>query len=221
MITRIYFWSIPKRNLLWAVLRMWLNRRPLKNNPNIKFWKLLGTGKGLTFTPRDADPTRWGLLVVLDEKSLSDFENSSVINSWNKRATSKFSATLRCISVHGTWSRKKPFAHEVDPREWQGRVAAITRARIKFRKNFIFWRAVPPVTNSLLSTPGLIRAIGIGEAPIGLQGTFSLWTDPLAISSFAYRGEAHKEAISATARERWYAEELFGRFAVIESNGEF
>lgn len=50
MITRIYFWSIPKRNLLWAVLRMWLNRRPLKNNPNIKFWKLLGTGKGLTFT---------------------------------------------------------------------------------------------------------------------------------------------------------------------------
>lgn len=221
MITRIYFWSIPKRLLIWAILRMWLDRRPLKKNSNIKFWKLLGTGKGLTFTPRDADPTRWGLLVVIDEGSLSEFENSSIINSWNQRATAKFSATLRCISVHGTWSRKKPFNHEVDPREWKGQVAAITRARIKLRKNFIFWRAVPPVTTSLLKAPGLIRAIGIGEAPLGLQGTFSIWSDPLSISTFAYRGAAHQEAISATAREKWYAEELFSRFAVIESSGEF
>jgi len=221
MITRIYFWSIPKRLLVWAVFRMWLNRRPLKKNKQVKFWKLLGTGKGLTFTPRDADPTRWGLLVVIDENSLKEFESSSVITSWNQRATSKFSATLRCISVHGSWSRKKPFIYEVDPRVWQGQVATITRARIKLRKNFIFWKAVPPVTTSLLAAPGLIRAIGIGEAPIGLQGTFSLWSDPLAVSTFAYRGAAHQAAISATAREQWYAEELFGRFAVIESSGEF
>lgn len=221
MITRIYFWTIPKRFLIWAVLRMWLNRGPLKKNSSIEFWKLLGTGKGLTFTPRDADPTRWGLLVVIDENALLEFENSSVIHSWNQRATSKFSATLRCISVHGSWSGQKPFKHELDPREWQGRIAAITRARIKLTKNFIFWKAVPPVTASLLAAPGLVRAIGIGEAPVGLQGTFSLWSDPLAVSTFAYRGAAHQTAISATAREKWYAEELFGRFAVIESSGEF
>jgi len=66
----------------------------------------------------------------------------------------------------------------------------------------------------------LLNAIGIGEAPIGLQGTFSLWQDPLSVSTFAYRGEAHKEAIKATQRERWYAEELFSRFAVIKENGQ-
>jgi hypothetical protein len=67
----------------------------------------------------------------------------------------------------------------------------------------------------------LIRAIGIGEAPVGLQGTFSLWSDPLSVSTFAYRGAAHQEAIAATAREKWYAEELFGRFAVVTAEGEF
>ena len=76
------------------------------------------------------------------------------------------------------------------------------------------------MTSSLLNSEGLKRAIGIGEAPLGLQGTFSLWSDPLAISKFAYRSSEHKEAISATAREKWYSEELFGRFAVIESAGE-
>ena len=87
------------------------------------------------------------------------------------------------------------------------------------RKNFLFWRAVPAVTASLRSAPGLIGAIGIGEAPIGLQGTFSIWEDPKTISYFAYRGEAHKEVIAATAREKWYAEEMFGRFALIDSSG--
>jgi hypothetical protein len=39
------------------------------------------------------------------------------------------------------------------------------------------------------------------------------------VSTFAYRGEAHKEAIKATEREKWYAEELFSRFAVIKEKG--
>lgn len=219
MITRIYFWSIPSSRVLWAILQMWLSRGPLKRNKEIKFWKLLGTGRGETFTPKDADPRRWGLLVYINEEGISKFENSKLIARWNNVATSSYSAQLKCISVHGSWSGKRPFRPEVDPRDWNGKVAAITRARIKFFKNSIFWRAVPPVTISLKNSPGLLNAIGIGEAPLGLQGTFSLWKDPLSVSTFAYRGEAHKEAIRATEREKWYAEELFSRFAVVEEKG--
>lgn len=82
-----------------------------------------------------------------------------------------------------------------------------------------FWRSVPPVTVSLKSATGLISAIGIGEAPLGLQGTFSIWESSAAVRAFAYQGEAHKAAIAATARERWYSEELFARFAVISESG--
>ncbi len=219
MITKVYFWRVSRRDIFWAVLRMALDRRALRRNPNISFWKLLGTGKGETFTPRDADPRRWGLILNIEEGSLEEFENSKLMRRWNERALDRFEALLKPIAVHGKWSRRNPFKSEIAPIDWNGKVVAITRARIKWRKNFLFWRSVPPVTLSLKSAPGLIGAIGIGEAPIGLQGTFSIWEDPKTISYFAYRGEAHKEVIAATAREKWYAEEMFGRFALINSSG--
>ncbi len=105
--------------------------------------------------------------------------------------------------------------------DWGGKVVAITRARIKWRHNLTFWRAVPPVNHALHASPGLIKAIGIGEAPIGLQGTFSLWDSPQAIRDFAYRSPAHQEAIKATERIGWYAEEMFARFALLEESGDW
>ncbi len=220
----IYFWKISRRHIAWALLRMGLDRISLWRMDGISFWKLLGAGKGETFTPRDADPLRWGLLVVVDPEHLAAFENSPLLKRWRKKSVSEFSAELSPISVHGKWSRREPFAQIVNgeirnDKKWSGPVAAITRARIRWRKNVIFWRSVPPVTKSLHSSPGLLSAIGIGEAPIGLQGTFSLWESAEAVRDFAYRGEAHKAAIAATHREDWYAEELFARFAVTRSRG--
>jgi hypothetical protein len=82
-----------------------------------------------------------------------------------------------------------------------------------------FWRAVPAVSAELHRSPGLLAAIGIGEAPLGLQGTFSLWSSAHALRDFAHRGPAHRDAVRRTAEEGWYAEELFARFAVVGSHG--
>jgi hypothetical protein len=214
----VFFWKIKARYIPWAILHMGLDRLALVRRSDVKFWKLLGAGKGETFTPRDADIRRWGLLVVVDKDS--EIANSKMIKRWNKKSQSLFSAQLSPISVNGAWSKKSPF--DQIPKvtnDWSGKVVAITRARIKWRKNVIFWNSVPPVTTSLHSSPGLISAIGIGEAPIGLQGTFSIWESGEAIKNFAYSGAAHKEAIKATHRHAWYAEEMFARFALIESRG--
>lgn len=214
----VFFWKIKARYIPWAILHMGLDRLALARRSDVKFWKLLGAGKGETFTPRDADILRWGLLVVVDKDS--EIANSKIIKRWNKKSQSQFSAQLSPISVNGAWSKKSPF--DQIPKvtnDWSGKVVAITRARIKWRKNVIFWNSVPPVTTSLHSSPGLISAIGIGEAPIGLQGTFSIWESGEAIKNFAYSGAAHKEAIKATHRHAWYAEEMFARFALIESRG--
>ena len=214
----VFFWKIKARYIPWAILHMGLDRLALARRSDVKFWKLLGAGKGETFTPKDADILRWGLLVVVDKDS--EIANSKMIKRWNKKSLSQFSAQLSPISVNGAWSKKSPF--DQIPKvtnDWSGKVVAITRARIKWRKNVIFWNSVPPVTTSLHSSPGLISAIGIGEAPIGLQGTFSIWESGEAIKNFAYSGAAHKEAIKATHRHAWYAEEMFARFALIESRG--
>ena len=217
MITLIFFWQIKPNAILKAILLMATQRRSIRNQPGVEFFKLLGTGKGETFTPRDANSKRWGILVTIDEYNLLHFENSKVVKQWRKISTSEYSAKLQPISSHGYWSKKQPFTATVQ--NWDGKVVAITRARIKWLQNFKFWRAVPPVTKSLHESPGLISAIGIGEAPIGLQGTFSIWQDGAALREFAYKGAAHAKAISATAENNWYAEELFARFAVISESG--
>ena len=217
MITVVYFWRISKAALPIAILNMASNKLMLKKIPGISFIKLLGTGKGETFTPKDADQFRWGILVTINVDKLDKLEKSLVLKLWRKISSNEYRAILKPISSHGYWSGKQPF--EVEKFEWSGKIAAITRARIVWRKNFRFWRAVPPVTLSLHQSQGLLAAIGIGEAPIGLQGTFSIWESGAALREFAYKGNAHVEAIKATESNKWYSEELFARFAVIAEQG--
>ena len=217
MITVIYFWQIKKVLLPVAILFMAIHKFALKRLPGVSFVKLLGTGKGESFTPKDADPYRWGALVTIQKDNLDNLDKSKVIRGWQRIAKKEYRAILKPISVHGLWSGKQPF--EVEKFDWNGKIAAITRARIVWRKNLIFWQAVPPVTISLHQSPGLINAIGIGEAPIGLQGTFSLWESAAQLRDFAYKGQAHTQAIKATEENKWYSEELFSRFAVVQERG--
>ena len=217
MIVVAYFWQIEKKRIPFALSRMALNRRAVRKFPSVTFAKLLGCGTGERFTPSDADPLRWGMLVVIDEDHIDAFDKSSMVTKWRKNSRSEFRALLSPISSHGQWSKKEPFS--VSTKASDGAIVAITRARISFLGNFRFWKAVPPVTTSLHNSPGLISAIGIGEAPIGLQGTFSLWESGQALHNFAYKGEAHTQVIADTKKYQWYSEELFARFAVLELRG--
>jgi hypothetical protein len=217
MITTVYFWRTKAIFIPLAIIFMAINKIQLKRVPGVTFIKMLGTGKGESFTPKDADPFRWGMLITINESQIDALDKSFVVKSWQKICISEYRVILKPISSHGLWSGKQPFS--LDKFEWNGKIAAVTRARIVWRKNLIFWRAVPPVTESLHKSPGLLNAIGIGEAPIGLQGTFSVWQDAASLRDFAYKGQAHSEAIRATSANQWYSEELFARFAVIEERG--
>jgi hypothetical protein len=216
-VTVVYFWKIESRHVGFALLRMALDRGGLRRMSGVTFAKMLGTGKGETFTPRDADANRWGCVVVIDESQLDILDNSKLINRWRAKSIEEVRFLLDPISSHGFWAKTNPFAYSSNPTD--GQVVAITRARIKWLQNFRFWRAVPPVTQSLHASVGLIRTIGIGEAPIGLQGTFSHWNTGADLRNFAYKGAAHQSAIAATERHGWYAEELFARFAVRDIRG--
>lgn len=216
----LYLFGISRKHIPFALLRMALDRSRTRKFTGISFSKLLGTGSGETFTPRDADLLRWGFLVTIDTERLSEFDESSIIQQWRQRSNSEFRAVLSPLSSHGLWARRNPFDFISSPNNPQSQIAAITRARIKWHQNFRFWSAVPPVVMDLHSNPGLIAAIGIGEAPIGLQGTFSLWQSASALRDFAYKGAAHQVAIKQTQSFGWYSEELFARFEVLELRGD-
>jgi hypothetical protein len=190
----------------------------VRRTPGLRFAKLLGTGDGRTFTVRDADPLRWGLLATWTEPAAAAaFEASAVACRWERDAVESFRVDLRPVASRGTWSGRSPFGVPV-PVRTDGPVAALTRARLRVSAAPGFWRSVPPVSADLRERPGLRAAVGIGEAPVGLQGTFSLWESAAALSQFA-RDPAHAAVVARTEPERWYAEELFARFAVVGSRG--
>ena len=215
----LFIWRVRTTAIPYAIIRMALDRIYLRKVSGISFYKLLGTGKGETFTPRDADLWQWGLLVVGSEEAIAEVKRSRLINRWQMRATESATFELAPLSAHGQWANQSPFTMDSSAKNYSGPVAAITRARIKWSKNLRFWRAVPPVITELNKAPGLMAAIGIGEAPIGLQGTFSLWRDSQSLRNFAYKTSAHNDAIVATKEIGWYREELFARFAVLSATG--
>lgn len=194
------------------------HRRAIRRLPQVRFAKLLGTGSGETFTVSDADPGHWAILTVIEEPAAREaLLASRPFAAWRSVSYETASIGMRPIASHGEWSRQRPFDVEgiapVKPYPDQP-VASITRARLKPRMMATFWRSVPPVVADLSNDPAVMFTLGIGEAPVGLQGTFSIWRSGRAMSEFAYRRPAHRRAIEQTRELEWYAEELFARFAV-------
>ncbi len=193
---------------------MAVGRRIARNIPGVSFAKLMGTGTGKTFTPTDADLKQWAVLFVSDNYETVD--SSRFIEGWKKRSTKIDRYLLNPISSHGKWSKQAPFEISA-PSNSDGPIVAITRARLKWSQAIRFWRSIPPVVTDLHNSPGLLFSIGIGEAPIGLQGTFSVWQSGAALRDFAYKNAPHRAAIEDTKRFDWYSEELFARFELINT----
>ncbi len=225
-------WGVAPSTVPAALARMALDRVHLRRVPGLRFAKLLGTGAGRTFTPRDADLLHWALLAVWDRpEHAGAFASSTTHRRWSALSTEALEVAMRPVSSRGRWAGREPFTTPagtlppgtLPPGTGQdarpAAVAAVTRARLRPGTVGEFWRAVPPVADDLHRAPGLVLALGIGEAPLGLQGTFSLWTGAPALEAFAYRSRAHRAAIAATPRRRWFTEELFTRFAVLSVQG--
>lgn len=217
-------WGVPRVGR--ALRRMATHRRPLSREPGLRFAKLLGTGSGETFTVRDADPHHWALLTVWEDHTAADaFAHGRVARSWDDVADERLTVRMTPLVSRGTWSRTRPFA-EVDGASHgtvgtDGPVAALTRARLRPSTALRFWRAVPAVSADLRGSAGLRLSLGVGESPIGLQGTFSLWDSARDLRQFAYARPAHLEAVRRTAEVGWYAEEMFARLAVRDVQGTY
>ena len=203
-----------------ALLRMAAGRVPLRGVPGLEFAKLLGTGSGETFTVRDADLHHWALLTVWSDLEQAErFADGPVVASWERVARESLRVRMSPLAARGTWSGSTPF--RPTGLRSDGPVAAITRARLRPTRAVRFWRSVPPVSADLREAPGVRMSLGVGEAPIGLQGTFSLWDSSARLNDFAYGRAPHRAVIARTAEVGWYAEELFARLALLDVSGTY
>jgi len=203
----------------FALLAMAIHRLPLMFNSKCSFWKLLGSGRNGTFDLQP-DWQQWGLLAVWGNKEAFDnfYTNSFINNWWNTFTTEKWTILCQPLQSHGKWDGLKPFG-KPDANIITGPVAILTRATIRLNKLKGFWTNVDSVANIMADAPGFITSLGIGEAPVYRQATFSIWRSIEDVKNFAYTSKEHAEVIKKTRNENWYSEELFARFRIIDSLG--
>jgi len=195
-------------------------RSPLLNQDieGLTFWKGLGSGSGNGFSIWP-DFSTFGLLTVFESEFTAEhFLKSESLTAYTETAKHYSHILMHNVHAHGQWSKQEPFmaSSKLDPNK---PVAVITRATIKPKLAHKFWYNVPSVSKSMDDHKGLIYSKGIGEWPILMQATFSLWASSEQMMAYAYKNPRHAEMVKKTRELGWYKEELFSRFHPYQLRG--
>jgi len=208
-------WRVPVRSVPAAVWQVATLPGRLRRGGDVEFVKLLGTGRGSTLGLNAGDPRRWAALTVWRDRP-------APLERFDRIASGHCRLTLRPLASRGRWAGREPFGRPAAAvrHDGAGPVLVLTRARLRPSRAVRFWRATGPVAATVRDAPGLLAAFGVGEAPVGFQGTVSVWAGASDVTSFAYRTAEHASVVAQTPARRWYAEELFARLAVLAVDGD-
>jgi hypothetical protein len=151
-----------------------------------------------------------------DAESAQAFVASRYVDGFRQRSREFLVATLRAYSCRGSWGGRRLAIAAGVPAD--GPVAALTRASIRPGRAMAFWRKAPPAEVSLAAAAGCRLAVGLGEAPLLRQATFSVWESVAAMDAYARTG-AHLDAIRASHAGNYFSESMFVRFAPVAIDG--
>lgn len=207
-------------------------RIPIGQNKKINFFKLMGCGKGGSFS-KIPGINRWAIFVVTDQISPDLFKEKNTFKL-HSALYGKFIASwftfFRCktctlilqpVSGHGKWDGKVIFKNDLPKTSTTEEIAVLTRATLNIDKVNRFFGHVGQVSKDMAVAPGYICSVGIGEVPWLKQGTFSIWQNMQSMTDFAFHTPNHQDVIKKTREEKWYKEEMFVRFNILNKVGEW
>lgn len=197
---------------------------PLYFNKKIAFYKLMGTGRNGSFDIWP-DLSQWSIMLFYDQKLQQPINAkttaSHLLGPFIMAWLNLFHSKLRIIHLepyagHGTWDNQSFINQRKTSEEPTGKIGVLTRATIRLSRLTAFWKAVPSTSFQLEKQPGFLYSIGIGEVPLVKQATFSIWASEADMKAYAYQMRAHQEVIRKTRNEKWYSEEMFLRFRLLD-----
>jgi len=197
----------------WAAWRLVRGPGALRGTPGLRFAKVLGSGHEGGFGLRPS-ATRGGLLCAFDTPGDASafMQHSDTVAQCRRHARELCTAVLRPYASRGTWDGQAlPAALPPSPQDLAGPVAALTRASIRPARALAFWRMAPPAQAAMADAAGCRLGVGLGEAPLLRQATFSLWDSVAHMDAYA-RGGAHLQAIRASQQGGHFSESMFVRF---------
>lgn len=206
---------------VWAFGQMQFAHAHLAKVNGLKFYKLMGSGRSIGFSPLP-DWQVYSLLAVWENEAAAEqfFGEAEIYQRYQAHSAEQWTIFLKTKKASGLWSGGNPFSPAHDTDEGNPLIAVITRATIRWSRMFDFWRYVPTSQRPIQQgCEGLIFTKGIGEAPLVQMATFSIWESMEAVKNFAYRSREHQVAIQKTRELNWYSEEMFARFQPYRSMG--
>ncbi len=187
--------------------------------PGCTFAKIMGTGGGnLGFGLVPNFKIYTAILTWESPEFMAKFEKTNgLFKKYEKISSSIQRIYGRAFQSHGKWDGVQPFQVTKQTDQIESKIIVLTRARIRLSQIKKFWDFVPRASDALNHIKGRIFSLGIGEFPLILQATLSIWESQAHMREYAYKNEHHLAAIKKTKETNWYSEELFARFYVVEN----
>jgi hypothetical protein len=206
----------------WGWLRLVAGAGAYKDVPGLTMAKVMGSGHGGGFSLRPS-PTHQGLICTFSHLDFAlAFLDSPAVQAYRNRARECWTGVMAVQSGRGHWDKQawgasspEALGNSAAP---QGPFAVLTRASFLPSKTMAFWRYAPAAQAELKHSPGCLLAMGLGEAPLVRQCTFSLWQDTAAMLAYAHQG-AHQLASAAAYKHQFFSESLFVRMQVLRMSG--
>ena len=212
----------------WGWLRLMQGGSGLKGTPGLLFGKVMGSGSQGGFSLRPSS-SHQGIVALFDQaENALAFLKGPIVAAFRDRAQNFWSGLLSVESARGSWDGQgwarsplpSPLPELVQAEPQPQLLAALTRASIRPAKAMSFWKQAPATQADLLASPGCLLAMGLGEAPLLRQCTFSVWQDTASMLAYSMNG-AHKRAIENAYSKNYFSESMFVRMRVLQSRGQW
>ena len=209
-----------KGSRLRGMGNLMFGRWPLARTPGLKFGKVMGSGHEGGFVVKPS-ASHQGTFAVFDDDAAADafLNDSKQVALYRELGESWLTLKLRAFTSRGAWSGVVPLALSA-PRPTTGAVASLTRGSIRPTKAKAFWSHSPAAQAALEGNADCLLAVGLGEAPLFRQCTFSIWKSEAALEGYA-RGGAHRTAAHAALEHGHFSESLFARLVPYSAAGRW